>query len=210
MKSNPARHDIRLAAFLLASLVFHVTVLILARPISRTILPERANMPLEVVSLGPPRADPPPPAPVPFAAREVRPSLATSGQSAIPTEVEEQAPSQSAQKDATPPPASVPVPAHRQSARLDTATLLTNAHAMARERLARDLRLPSDNPMPEERPFLPGLDRALKREPPGERYLGNGLTRVVTPSGRDYCLQAPPDFARGGPAVLLSVPTNCP
>ncbi|MFA6445527.1 MAG: hypothetical protein WCV99_24595 [Sterolibacterium sp.] len=62
----------------------------------------------------------------------------------------------------------------------------------------------------EDRPFLAALDRALRKPSPGEKRYADGLIRVTTESGKDYCLKPPPDFARGGPVELLAVPTNCP
>ena len=62
----------------------------------------------------------------------------------------------------------------------------------------------------EDDAILPRLDRALRREAPGERHYVDGLIKMVTPSGRVYCLKPPPEFARGGPTEALAVPTNCP
>lgn len=64
--------------------------------------------------------------------------------------------------------------------------------------------------MLEERPALPALDRALKKASVGEKYLGNGIVQITTKSGTIYCLQAHPDFTRGGPVDMLSIPTTCP
>lgn len=61
-----------------------------------------------------------------------------------------------------------------------------------------------------ERPILPQLARALRREPPGETRLANGMIKVVTTTGAIYCLQALPKFAQGGPVEPMIIPTNCP
>lgn len=85
-------------------------------------------------------------------------------------------------------------------------------------RQARDIARQSPSPAtpqeqsdgPEDRAILPGLDRALRREGPGEHRYDDGMVKMVTPAGRVYCLKPPPEFARGGPTASLSVPTNCP
>lgn len=91
-----------------------------------------------------------------------------------------------------------------------TAELIENARTLARS-MAREQeksRQPGD--ALRERPFLPELDRALAKHSAGETRLANGLIRVTTASGTTYCLQPLPDFSRGGPADMLSVPTTCP
>ncbi len=61
-----------------------------------------------------------------------------------------------------------------------------------------------------ERPVLPQLARAFRREVPGETRLANGMIKVVTTTGAIYCLQPLPKFAQGGPIEPMIVPTNCP
>lgn len=88
--------------------------------------------------------------------------------------------------------------------------LMTAAHAAVHAEIqAKPSAKPSaakETTVLSERPFMPQLERALQREAPGERYLGNGIIRIVTASGHSYCLKEPPPYARDIP----SVPTNCP
>lgn len=95
-------------------------------------------------------------------------------------------------------------PTHR-----DAVELIESAreivHKMVRESAHRE-----GSRVQDERSFQPELDRALKKTGAGEVRMAGGLIRVTTPSGRVYCMQAPPDFARGGLADVTSVPTNCP
>jgi len=93
---------------------------------------------------------------------------------------------------------------------LPLADLLTSARAIGREMAAREAPPPTDADTFAERPILPRLERALRREAAGERHLGDGLIRIVSAGGRVYCLQTPPEFARGGPTASMAVPTNCP
>lgn len=60
------------------------------------------------------------------------------------------------------------------------------------------------------RPILLAIDAALGRPVPGEQRLANGLLKVVSASGRVYCLQEPSPSMGGGLVPILSVPTNCP
>ena len=85
---------------------------------------------------------------------------------------------------------------------------MDTARAIARETV-REEKKPTDPPS-EFRPILPKLAKALQREAAGERSLGNGLTRIVTSRGQIICMQAPPDFARGGPVEMQSMQVNCP
>lgn len=62
----------------------------------------------------------------------------------------------------------------------------------------------------EERPLLPALDRALRRQAAREEHLTDGSVRITTASGTRYCLNPPPDAARGGPLDPLAVPSICP
>jgi hypothetical protein len=93
---------------------------------------------------------------------------------------------------------------------LPLADLLASARAIGRETARSEIWPSQDAGAVEDRPILPQLDRTLRREAAGERRLGNGLVRIVSASGRIYCLQAPPDFARDGPVAMVSVPTTCP
>jgi hypothetical protein len=90
------------------------------------------------------------------------------------------------------------------------ADALVSARAIARETTGPAKPTANDADALLDRPFLPQLDHALRREAPSERHLANGLIRIVSADGRIYCLQTPPEFARGGPVEMLMVPTNCP
>jgi hypothetical protein len=88
--------------------------------------------------------------------------------------------------------------------------LLDSARAIARDD-ARRHRMPRPEDSDDnDRPLLPQLARALRREPPGETRFSDGMIKVVTASGSIYCLRPKPEFARGGPVDALSIPTNCP
>ena len=101
-----------------------------------------------------------------------------------------------------------PTTAHSSPPKLDTSTLMDVARAIARETV-REEKTPTDPPS-ENRPILPKLAKALQREAAGERSLGNGLTRIVTTRGQILCIQAPPDFARGGPVETQWMQVSCP
>ncbi len=212
MASTPARQAARLAICLLLSSGLHVSVLNFstrhpAQPTLASNQPKWLDRPLQLVDLAPR-----PPVQlrskrIPVAVRSVRPDLSAS---ALPTAVAEQAAASTAEVNKTLPAPRDSAPPPSPQPRLDIAALLLSARAIAREEQARESPPFGGIARPQDRPVLPALDRALKREPPGEHYLGGGLTRVVTTSGRVYCLQAPPDFARGGPVEALAVPTNCP
>lgn len=92
----------------------------------------------------------------------------------------------------------------------DSADLIESAGKIARNVARAPEERQQGNGALHERPFLPKLDRALRKGNAGEMRFTNGLIKITTESGRVYCLQSPPDFARGGPVDMLSVPTNCP
>lgn len=87
------------------------------------------------------------------------------------------------------------------------ATARSLAREMAREQGA-DAAVQQDDPA--NRPILPQLDQALRKPHPGVQRYEGGLVKIITAGGRIYCMQEQPNFARGGPADALSVPTNCP
>lgn len=91
-----------------------------------------------------------------------------------------------------------------------SAELMESGQDVVREMVREQESRSRGNSGREDRPFLPELDRALKKASVGEKYLGNGIVQITTKSGRVYCLQAHPDFTRGGPVEMLSIPTNCP
>lgn len=90
------------------------------------------------------------------------------------------------------------------------AELIESARRLARSMAHEQQRsTPADDTL-REHSVLPALERALAKRPAGETRLANGLIKVTTASGATYCLQTPPELARGGPAEALAVPTTCP
>ncbi len=196
--ASPAK---RLAVFAGVSLGLHLMLMTAIRPFRSLTVPDGPDTILQWVEL---------PAPLKDAGRH---SAATvPARPATPVKPRTKAGSQ--------PHPSIPElePAHTEAtlhvtalsspSKLDTSTLMDAARAVARE-TAREEKIPTDS-SPEDRPILPKLAEALQREAAGERSLGNGLTRIVTPRGRILCMQAPPAFARGGPVEMQSVQVNCP
>ena len=62
-----------------------------------------------------------------------------------------------------------------------------------------------------DRPVLPELAKALKKQKAGETRFADGLIKIVTLSGKALCYTPLPDIvARGGPIEPTIVPTNCP
>lgn len=90
------------------------------------------------------------------------------------------------------------------------AELIESARTIAREMAHEHTKGQAANAMQADRPFLPVLDRALRKAEVGEERLASGMVRITTKSGRVYCLAPPPDMARDGPVAMLSTPTNCP
>lgn len=54
------------------------------------------------------------------------------------------------------------------------------------------------------------LAKTLRAPSAGEKRLDGGLVKITTTFGTTYCLKAPPDHLRDGPAEPVSVPTTCP
>jgi len=94
--------------------------------------------------------------------------------------------------------------------KVSIATLLESARKLAREERGAPPPPSKETTTIFERPVLPQLARALRREVPGETRLANGMIKVVTTTGAIYCLQPLPKFAQGGPIEPMIVPTNCP
>lgn len=90
------------------------------------------------------------------------------------------------------------------------AELIESARTIAREMAHEHTQGQAANAMQADSPFLPALDRALRKAEVGEERLASGLIRITTKSGRVYCLTPPPDMARDGPLGMMSTPTNCP
>lgn len=90
------------------------------------------------------------------------------------------------------------------------AELIESARTIAREMAHEHTQGQAANAVQADRPFLPALDRALRKAEVGEERLASGLIRITTKSGRVYCLTPPPDMARDGPLAMMSTPTNCP
>lgn len=95
--------------------------------------------------------------------------------------------------------------------RLNPLDLSATARSLARE-MAREEGpvAPAQPDNPTDRPILPLLDQALRKQRPGVQRFEGGLIKIISASGRVYCVQEQPNFARGGPVDPLSVPTNCP
>lgn len=195
----------RLAVFLAASIGLHLFALGLYQPVPARSAPW-PDTPLLWVDLEPPPArDLPGPKAAHPAAKSRRayagsPSVAKP---AAPDTTEAETPSAVPTADLL-----ISAPTTRQGS-LPSAGILELAREIARQ--SSSVTMPPEQPaLPEERAILPGLDRALRRNTPGERRYADGMIKMVTPSGRAYCLKPPPEFARGGPAEALAVPTNCP
>ena len=96
-------------------------------------------------------------------------------------------------------------------ARLNPLDLSATTRSLARE-MAREEGpvAPAQPDNPGDRPILPLLDQALGKQRPGVQHYEGGLIKIISASGRVYCLQEQPNFARGGPVDPLSGPTNCP
>jgi len=96
-------------------------------------------------------------------------------------------------------------------ARLNPLDLSATARSLARE-MAREEGpvAPAQPDNPSDRPILPLLDQALGKQRPGVQRYEGGLIKIISASGRVYCMQEQPNFSRGGPVDPLSVPTNCP
>jgi len=96
-------------------------------------------------------------------------------------------------------------------------SLLDSAKRIARDeakRIAHDGA--KRTPLPkaagdEDRPVLPGLAKAFRREQAGVTTFHDGSIRVVTPSGKIYCAKPLPEIvAHGGPVEPMVVATGCP
>lgn len=96
------------------------------------------------------------------------------------------------------------------SATLSIDALLASARRIAREETLKHPRPIGDKTNAVERPILPQLAKALRRDAPGETRLANGMIKVVTTTGAVYCLKPLPKFALGGPVEPMIIPTNCP
>ena len=90
-------------------------------------------------------------------------------------------------------------------------SVLDAAKGIVRDEARRMPPLDKEQPRIEDRPVLPRLAHALKKQPAGETRLASGTIKVVTLSGTVYCLQPLPEavvlFSSITPIV---VPTNCP
>lgn len=191
----------RLAVFTGVSLGLHLVLMSAIRPFRPFTLPDAPDTILQWVELPAPLKD-------------------TGRHSAAPLPVRPGTLGQPRTKASSQPPPSIPEhePVHAEATlptaapssppKLDTTTLMDAAHAVTRE-MVREEKNPTDS-SPEDRSILPKLAKALQREAAGERSLGNGLTRIVTSRGKILCIQAPPDFARGGPVEMQSMQVNCP
>lgn len=192
----------RLAAFMVVSALLHLVAAGLYRPGP---MPEAVPAPLlQWVELArqpaPPATQQPkrPTVPTPVPAPSLKPAARIEPPaSAAPAPV---------LSDAETPFVAPPAP----PAPLHHGDLLDQARRIARESAQAVYPAWRQAPAEADRPILPVLDRALAKPTPGTRRYANSLVRVVTASGHVYCLQEAPEFARGGPAELPAVATNCP
>ncbi|MCA1978168.1 MAG: hypothetical protein LDL19_02930 [Thiobacillus sp.] len=196
--AHPAK---RLAIFVAASLAVHLLLMSAIRLPRPVTLPVESETVLQWVDLParPIKADPRPAAPA--AARMVSKHslrIKESPPLAAPTPTGPISPP--ASSDAPPRPPST----------LDPASLTTAARAIARDMAHADTPPPDAYTPPDERPILPKLAQALRREAAGERHLDNGVTRVVTARSQVLCFKTPPDFVRDGPVEMHALQVNCP
>jgi len=90
-------------------------------------------------------------------------------------------------------------------------SLLDSAKRVARDQVKRTPLAKKETDSLEDRPVLPGLAKAFRREPVGVTKYADGSLRFVTPSGKVYCARPLPDVvAHGGPVEPTVVATNCP
>lgn len=192
----------RLAAYLAVSALLHLVAAYLYRPGP---MQDRVPAPpMQWVELARPPASPPARQPE----RPAIPALMPVPLPIPPARIEPPVPAALAPPSAATPFLAVPVPA----AVLNHDDLLDQAGRIAREPTPAPAAYSARQQAPAgtDRPILPALDQALAKPTPGTRRYANGLTRVVTESGRVYCLQELPEYTRGGPAELPAVATNCP
>lgn|GEM_PF-5663637 len=52
--------------------------------------------------------------------------------------------------------------------------------------------------------------RALRKTPPGEKRLADGIIKITSPSGAIYCIQSQPDATRDGPGERYAITVTCP
>lgn len=196
--AHPAK---RLAIFVAASLGAHLVLMTAIRSPRSFTLPVKSDTVLQWVELPAPpiKADP-----------QSAATASTRIASTHSPRIKESAPiSVSTPTDPASPPASADTP-QRPPSTFDTTSLTTTARAIARDMAHTDKLPPDAYTPPEDRPILPKLAQALQQEAAGERYLGNGVTRIVTSRGQVHCFNTPPDFARGGPVEMHSMQVSCP
>lgn len=189
------RLDVLRWRFLAASLAVHLLVLGWAAPGNHAQAPARLDASLRWMA--------PPPAPP-------RQAPIDRVRSALPATPTRPSISPPPQPDGARVPAALPPLPPVPSSGIEVAELLKQARGIARETAAPSRASRYDDILAPDRPILPELDRALRREAPGEYRLGNGLIRVVGAGGLAYCLREPSELARAGPIPPLAVPTNCP
>lgn len=196
--AHPAK---RLAVFVAASLGVHLVLMSAIRSPRPFTLPVESDTILQWVDLPSPsiKADP--------QSAVTAPTHTVSTHS--PHIEKSMAPPVSTPTDPASTPASTDTP-QRPPSTLDTTNLTTTARAIAHDMALTDKNPPDAYTPPEDRPILPKLAQALQREAAGERYQGNGVTRVVTSRGQVLCFSTPPDFSRGGPVEMHSMQVSCP
>ncbi len=96
------------------------------------------------------------------------------------------------------------------TASFSTAEILESARVIARTGSPSGATLKAD--AKGERAILPALEHSLNKDKkvPGSMQMIDGLVKVTTPSGTEYCLRPPPTTAPGAGFEITVVATNCP
>ena len=90
-------------------------------------------------------------------------------------------------------------------------SVFDSAKAIVREEARRMAPSKAEETEVQNRPVLPALAKALKKQKAGETRFADGLIKIVTPSGKALCYTPLPDIvARGGPIEPTILATNCP
>lgn len=116
-------------------------------------------------------------------------------------------------KNPSPPPDAQqrPESASTSPPRISVESLMNSARRIARDEARHTPPSKKETPGIEDRPLLPALANALNRKQASEVMLANGVYRVRTPSGTEYCFLPLPDIAISGtPVKPTIVPSTCP
>lgn len=94
---------------------------------------------------------------------------------------------------------------------ISTRSFLDSVKNIVRDEARRIPPSKEEEPSIGDRPVLPELAKALKKQKVGETRFADGLIKIVTPSGRALCWRPLPEIvAHDGPVKPTIVPTNCP